>query len=77
MVEMGVGMRLTPEYGDQLTEGLFHLMEKLKIWDETTPPVRNPIISQDPDEVCYLNAPVSGIFLKKNTCSYPRDYCDE
>ena len=65
VVELGVGMRLTPEYGDQLTEGLFHLMEKLKIWDETTPPVRNPIISQDPDEVCYLNAPVSGIFLKK------------
>ena len=32
VVEMGVGMRITREYGDQLTDGIFHLMEKLGIW---------------------------------------------
>lgn len=65
VVEMGVGMRLTPAYADQLTDGIFHLMEKLGIWKEEKIPVREPVISTDPDEVCYLNAPKSGIFQKK------------
>ena len=65
VVEMGVGMRLTPAYGDQLTRGIFHLMEKLKIWKEEGISVRTPTVSSDPEEVAYLNAPVSGIFLKK------------
>lgn len=65
VAEMGVGMRLTPEYGRQLTDGIFHLMEKLGIWDKEDIPVREPIVSEDGDEICYLNAPVSGLFLKK------------
>lgn len=65
VVEMGVGMRLTPAYADQLTEGIFHLMEKLHIWKEEQITVRTPVVSSDPAEVAYLNAPGSGIFLKK------------
>lgn len=66
VVEMGVGMRLTPEYGMQLTDGIFHLMQKMNIWKkEEEIPVREPIISEDPEEVSYLNAPKSGIFLKE------------
>lgn len=65
VVEMGVGMRLTTEYGIQLTEGIFHLMEKLGIWSGETAQVKKPLISANPDEVCYLNSPMSGIFLKK------------
>ncbi len=65
VVEMGVGMRLTPAYADQLTQGIFHLMERLRIWKEEEIPVRTPVVSEDPDEVTYLNAPVSGIFQKK------------
>lgn len=65
VVEMGVGMRLTKAYGDQLTKGIFNLMEKLRIWDGEAGEVRAPVISSDPNEVCYLNAPVSGIFLKE------------
>ena len=66
VVEMGVGMRLTPAYARQLTDGIFHLMNRLHIWkDDVENPVKKPVFSQDPDEVCYLNAPVSGIFLKK------------
>ena len=65
VVEMGVGMRLTPAYGKQLTDGLFHLMKKMKIWDGEDCSVRTPILSETPEEVCYLNAPVSGIFLKE------------
>ena len=44
VVEMGVGMRITKEYGDQLVDGIFSLMSELGIY--------------------YLNAGVSGIFMK-------------
>ncbi|MCC8067304.1 MAG: M14 family metallopeptidase [Clostridiales bacterium] len=64
VVEMGVGMRITREYGVQLTDGIFRLMTELGIWDGPTIEVRTPIISRDPDEVTFLNAPVSGIFIK-------------
>ena len=67
VVEMGVGMRLTPSYGDQLTQGIFRLMAELGIWTGPVPEVRTPVVSEQEDAVCYLNAPVSGIFLKENT----------
>ena len=63
VVEMGVGMRITKAYGDQLTDGIMKLMHKLGIWKGEVPKVRKPIISSDPDDVAYLNAGVSGIFL--------------
>lgn len=65
VVEMGVGMRLTPAYGMQLADGIFHLMKKLRIWDGEDIAVRTPIVSTEADEVSYLNAAVSGIFLKR------------
>lgn len=65
VVEMGVGMRLTPAYGKQLADGIFHLMKKMKIWGGEDCEVRTPIISDKPEDVSYLNAPVSGIFLKE------------
>ena len=63
VVEMGVGMRITKAYGDQLTDGIMKLMHELGIWKGEVPKVRKPIISSDPDDVAYLNAGVSGIFL--------------
>lgn len=65
VVEMGVGMRITVEYGEQLTDGIFRLMKELGIWKGETKDVRTPVISRQPDEVVFLNAPVSGIFIKK------------
>jgi predicted deacylase len=65
VVEMGVGMRITKEYGNQLTDGILHLMEKLGIWDEKTKEPRKPIISRDPNDVSYLNARVGGLFVPK------------
>ena len=32
VVEMGVGMRITKEYGDQLVDGIFSLMHSLGMW---------------------------------------------
>lgn len=62
LVEMGVGMRITQEYGDQLVEGIFNLMKRLDIWNGTVSPVRDPIISTE-KEVKFINANSSGIFM--------------
>lgn len=67
VVEMGVGMRITKAYGDQLTNGIFRLMRELGIWTGPVLQPRTPVVSTDPEEVVFLNAPVSGIFIK-NLC---------
>lgn len=66
VVEMGVGMRITKEYGEQLVDGIFSLMRELEIWDGMVSEVRQPVISYDMEgnDVCYLNAPVSGVYIK-------------
>lgn len=63
VVEMGVGMRITRSYGDQMVDGIFNLMKDLDIWTGEVKPPRKPIISRNPDDVSYLNARVSGIFI--------------
>lgn len=63
VVEMGVGMRITKAYGDQLVDGIFRLMQTLGIWTGKVNAVRKPIVSKDPEDVSYLNASVGGLFL--------------
>lgn len=65
VVEMGVGMRLTKEYGEQMVDGIFNLMKTLGIWKGKVAKVRKPIISKDPDDVSYLNASVGGLFIQR------------
>jgi len=65
VVEMGVGMRITKEYGDQLVDGIFSLMNELGIWKGSVSKPRKPIISKDPDDVWYLNAAAGGLFIQK------------
>ena len=62
VVEMGVGNRLTPAYGDQLLVGLLNLMVSLGVWTGPVKPVREPIVSTD-HHVSFLNAPCPGIFI--------------
>ena len=62
VVEMGVGMRITRKYCDQLTEGLFNLMKELGMWEGETGPVIEPVISTD-HQVGFINANTSGIFV--------------
>ena len=64
VVEMGVGMRITKEYGEQLTDGIFCLMKEKGIWSGDVHTDHIPIVCVDPDEVEFLNAPVSGVFVK-------------
>ncbi len=63
VVEMGVGMRLTRAYGDQLADGILNLMRELGIWEGETVSPREPIVSRNPDDICYLNATAGGIFI--------------
>lgn len=65
VVEMGVGMRLTLEYGDQMIDGIFSLMKELGIWSGEISEIKKPMISKDPDDVSYLNATASGLFVPK------------
>lgn len=62
VVEMGVGMRITKEYCDQLFDGLLNLMKNLGIWKGETPPVRKPIDSMNRD-VGFVNSDAAGIFV--------------
>ncbi len=64
VVEMGVGMRLTGEYGEQLTNGILSVMQHLGMWDGAIVPVKTPIVSDEQDEVIFLNAQSSGMFMK-------------
>ena len=61
-VEMGVGMRITREYGDQLITGILNLLKEFGIWTGPVDPVRTPVISTD-GEVQYIHTEASGIFL--------------
>lgn len=63
VVEMGVGMRITKSYGDQMVDGIFSLMKELGIWSGKAPKVRKPIISKDYMDVSYLNATTGGLFI--------------
>ena len=62
VVEMGVGMRITRDYGIQLVDGIFNTMKALGIWDGETAPVREPLISTD-RQIGYLNADKAGIYV--------------
>ncbi|MDO5146725.1 MAG: M14 family metallopeptidase [Eubacteriales bacterium] len=67
VVEMGVGMRITESYGEQLVEGILHLMGRLGIWQGETKEVRQPHLSDNPEEIIFVNAPASGIFLQETS----------
>ena len=73
VVEMGIGMRITPSYGDQLLTGILSLLSHLGMWDEPVMPVAPPIVSSD-GAVSFVNAGVPGIFFPR---SEHRDYVEQ
>jgi predicted deacylase len=62
LVEMGVGMRITKEYGDQLVVGIFNLMKEMNIWTGEVSTTREATISRE-KEVEVINSKTSGIFM--------------
>ncbi|MCD7891740.1 MAG: M14 family metallopeptidase [Ruminococcus sp.] len=62
VVEMGVGMRITKEYGFQLFEGILNLMKEIGMWKGEAKPVREPIVSMN-RAVGFVNSDAAGIFV--------------
>ncbi len=62
VVEMGIGMRISPEYGEQLLTGIFSLLSHLGMWDAPVMPVAPPIVSSD-GAVSFVNADQPGLFF--------------
>ncbi len=62
VVEMGIGLRLTPSFGNQLVDGLLALMARLGVWSGETAPIKPPIESVD-GEVALLSAEGPGMFI--------------
>lgn len=62
VVEMGVGMRITKAYGNQLADGIFALMKDMGIWAGPAITPKEPIVSED-GEVFFINAGHSGVFV--------------
>lgn len=65
VVEMGVGMRITREYCNQLLNGILNTMKEMGIWSGSTQPVCTPVISADPQDVIFLNSCRPGVFIKE------------
>ncbi len=64
VVETGVGMRITQDYGERLVQGILRLAAHLGVWHGEFKPDQPPIVSRDGD-VSYLNASVAGVFLPR------------
>lgn len=65
VVEMGVGMRITPEYCDQLVAGLLNVWKELGVLaaDIAVPGSSHTPLIADDSNVHYLNAQTSGMFV--------------
>lgn len=61
-LEMGVGMRITKEYGEKIVIGIMNVMKELGIWSGEVDPVQEPVVSTD-GQVTFVNGNASGIFV--------------
>lgn len=62
VVEMGVGNRIDRVYGNQVVEGVFHLMGELGMWEGEVGKIQYPVISTD-GEVDFIRSGTTGVFL--------------
>lgn len=65
VVEMGVGMRITPAFTEQLLIGILSVWQRLGVLADDLPltaPTHLPLLADD-SNVHYLNAATSGLFL--------------
>ena len=62
VVEMGVGNRIDRVFGNQVVEGIFHLMEEMGMWEGEVGEIQYPVISTD-GEVDFIRSKITGVFL--------------
>jgi len=60
---MGVGMRITKEYGQSLTKGILNLLAHVGIIDRPVLPTTKTTVSNLRSEVFFVNASKPGIFI--------------
>ena len=63
VVEMGVGMRITKSYGQDLTQGILNLMAHAGIIDKEPIPTSKTAVSTLNSTVHFINASTAGIFV--------------
>ena len=67
VVEMGVGMRITPSYGERLFHGILNLMKNIGMYTgDIDAEITKPILVSG-DGVDFVNAEKSGVFLPEQT----------
>lgn len=62
VVKAGVGMRITPDVGEQLAIGILSVLAQVGVWTGPLPLVRSPQVSTD-GAVSYLHAETAGMFV--------------
>lgn len=65
VVEMGVGMRVTPAFAEQVVTGILHVAQRLGVLDAVSKLeelTKMPLVADD-GNVHYLNAETSGLFV--------------
>jgi predicted deacylase len=65
VAEMGVGMRVTPAFAEQVVTGILHVWRELGVLDpalELEAAEHEPLVADD-GNVIYLNAETSGMFV--------------
>jgi len=63
VVEMGIGMRITLDYGNRLVDGILNLMKNMKMFKGFKPAEMSKPRLSTTGEVIFLNAESSGIII--------------
>lgn len=63
VIEMDVGMRINTVIGDRVVEGILNVMADMGMWTGEVKKVSEPVCALTGEEVLFLNAEASGIFV--------------
>ncbi|MBO7122569.1 MAG: succinylglutamate desuccinylase/aspartoacylase family protein [Treponema sp.] len=68
VIDMGIGMRYTSEFADQLTDGIFCLLAQMEMWTGSTIKPREPVYSDQAGDMTALVSKMAGFFVRKVDC---------
>lgn len=64
ILEMGLGNRINRDYGEQVVDGIIHLMHKLGLWEGEIVETKEPQIIRNKD-ISFIRADESGFFMSR------------
>ena len=68
VIDMGIGMRYTSEFAEQLTDGIFCLLANMGMWTGATITPREPVYSDQSSDMTALVSKTAGFFVRKVEC---------